>query len=62
MYIPKISPAELNADLANAATRAYREALIGGDLASAIREKERQLAAEVRLEQARWLIEGGDFE
>jgi hypothetical protein len=44
-----------------AATQAYREALIGGDLIAAIRSKERQLEAEVGLERARWLIEGGDF-
>jgi hypothetical protein len=68
MRIMKSTPADLSANLADAAaalraaTRAYREALIGGDLIAAIRQKEKQLEAEVRLEQARWLIEGGDLE
>jgi hypothetical protein len=67
MRIMKSTQTDLSANLADAAaalraaTRAYREALIGGDLIAAIRQKEKQLEAEVRLEQARWLIEG-DFE
>jgi hypothetical protein len=67
MHIRQTSPAEMSTNLADAAaalraaTRAYREALIGGDLIAAIRKKEKQLEAKVRLEQVRWLIEG-DFE
>jgi len=66
MHIVKSSPTDLNAELADAAaavraaTRAYRSALISGDLSAAVRAKENQLREEVRLERARWLIEGAD--
>lgn len=60
----KLSPSNLTSDLSGAAadlrraTRNYREALLSGDLRSALRAKDVQLAAEVRLDRARWLIEG----
>ena len=54
----------LETDLSLAATTlratraAYRDAILSGDLRAAIDLRQRQVEAEVRLEAARFLIEG----
>ena len=64
MHIVKSSATDLTAELSDAAaavraaTRSYRQALLSGDLSAAVLAKEKQLQETVRLERARWLVEG----